>query len=102
MNERIKRRRNSSRCSRNDICPPSSSSLDLLLDRALRIADITNKFKASRVCAWALVDHLQRELPQRQRWVEMSAGERPRDRGSQVLEECYVRLVQRELIECLR
>src|SRR5215213_2554398 len=43
MNERTRRRRNSSRCSRKDICPPSSSSLFLLVDSALMIADIANE-----------------------------------------------------------
>src|SRR6185503_17126615 len=40
MNERIKRRRSSSRCSKNDICPPSSSSFPRLVDKAFIIADI--------------------------------------------------------------
>src|SRR5215213_1410472 len=40
MNERIKRRRSSSRCSRKDICPPSSSSFPLLVESDLRNADI--------------------------------------------------------------
>src|SRR5689334_22343902 len=41
-NERIKRRRNSSRCSRKDIWPPSSSSLPLFEDNALMNADIVS------------------------------------------------------------
>src|SRR5678816_878482 len=45
MNERIKRRRSSSRCSRNDIWPPSSSSRFRLVESDLKSADIAMGFE---------------------------------------------------------
>src|SRR3954454_3342089 len=45
MNERIKRRRSSSRCSRKDIWPPSSSSPPRLVESDLKSADIAMKFE---------------------------------------------------------
>src|ERR1051326_247598 len=43
--ERISRRRSSSRCSRKDIWPPSSSSLPLFVESALKNADIAARLE---------------------------------------------------------
>ena len=45
MSERIRRLRSSSRCSRKDICPPSSSSFDRPEASAFRNVDINDRYR---------------------------------------------------------